>query len=258
MRNELTVFENEKFGKVRVVTENEKPYFNLNDVCEILGLKNPRQVKTRLKEDGVRLMDIIDNLGRVQKNNFIDESNLYKCIFQSDKPEAEAITEWVTGEVLPTIRKTGMYVTDELLNNPDLAIKAFTRLKEEQEKRMRLEKEIEEQAPAVAFANSLTVSKDCILVRELSKILKQNGIDVGETRLFEWLRQNGYLISKVGSDWNLPTQKSMNLGLFVIKEGTRMSTTEGSKITKTPKVTGKGQQYFLNKFLKNNRLMEVN
>ena len=258
MRNELTVFENEKFGKVRVVTENEKPYFNLNDVCEILGLKNPRQVKTRLKEDGVRLMDIIDNLGRVQKNNFIDESNLYKCIFQSDKPEAEAITEWVTGEVLPTIRKTGMYVTDELFNNPDLAIKAFTRLKEEQEKRMRLEKEIEEQAPAVAFANSLTVSKDCILVRELSKILKQNGIDVGETRLFEWLRQNGYLISKVGSDWNLPTQKSMNLGLFVIKEGTRMSTTEGSKITKTPKVTGKGQQYFLNKFLKNNRLMEVN
>ena len=132
------------------------------------------------------------------------------------------------------------------------------RQKEEQEKRMRLEKEIEEQAPAVAFANSLTVSKDCILVRELSKILKQNGIDVGETRLFEWLRQNGYLISKVGSDWNLPTQKSMNLGLFVIKEGTRMSTTEGSKITKTPKVTGKGQQYFLNKFLKNNRLMEVN
>jgi len=257
MRNELTVFENEKFGKVRVVTENEKPYFNLNDVCEILGLKNPRQVKTRLKEDGVRLMDIIDNLGRVQKNNFIDESNLYKCIFQSDKPEAEAITEWVTGEVLPAIRKTGMYATDELLNNPDLAIKAFTRLKEEQEKRMRLEKEIEEQAPAVAFANSLTVSKDCILVRELSKILKQNGIDVGETRLFEWLRQNGYLISKVGSDWNLPTQKSMNLGLFVIKEGTRMSTTEGSKITKTPKVTGKGQQYFLNKFLKNNRL-EVN
>ena len=256
MRNELTVFENEKFGKVRVVTENEKPYFNLNDVCEILGLKNPRQVKSRLNPKGVILVDTLTSGGK-QQMNFINESNLYKCIFQSDKPEAEAITEWVTGEVLPAIRKTGMYATDELLNNPDLAIKAFTRLKEEQEKRMRLEKEIEEQAPAVAFANSLTVSKDCILVRELSKILKQNGIDVGETRLFEWLRQNGYLISKVGSDWNLPTQKSMNLGLFVIKEGTRMSTTEGSKITKTPKVTGKGQQYFLNKFLKNNRL-EVN
>ena len=118
MKNELTVFENEKFGKVRVVTENEKPYFNLNDVCEILGLKNPRQVKTRLKEDGVRLMDIIDNLGRVQKNNFIDESNLYKCIFQSDKPEAEAITEWVTGEVLPAIRKTGMYANQKLLLTP--------------------------------------------------------------------------------------------------------------------------------------------
>lgn len=257
MRNELTVFENEKFGKVRVIIESEKPYFNLNDVCEILGLKNPRDVKTRLNQKGVVISDTPTKSG-IQQMNYIDESNFYKCIFRSNKPEAEAITEWVTGEVLPTIRKTGMYATDELLNNPDLAIKAFTRLKEEQEKRMRLEKEIEEQAPAVAFANSLTVSKDCILVRELSKILKQNGIDVGETRLFEWLRQNGYLISKVGSDWNLPTQKSMNLGLFVIKEGTRMSTTEGSKITKTPKVTGKGQQYFLNKFLKNNRLMEVN
>ena len=257
MRNELTVFENEKFGKVRVIIESEKPYFNLNDVCEILGLKNPRDVKTRLNQKGVVISDTPTKSG-IQQMNYIDESNFYKCIFRSNKPEAEAITEWVTGEVLPTIRKTGMYVTDELLNNPDLAIKAFTRLKEEQEKRMRLEKEIEEQAPAVAFANSLTVSKDCILVRELSKILKQNGIDVGETRLFEWLRQNGYLISKVGSDWNLPTQKSMNLGLFVIKEGTRMSTTEGSKITKTPKVTGKGQKYFLNKFLKNNRLMEVN
>ena len=257
MRNELTVFENEKFGKVRVIIESEKPYFNLNDVCEILGLKNPRDVKTRLNQKGVVISDTPTKSG-IQQMNYIDESNFYKCIFRSNKPEAEAITEWVTGEVLPAIRKTGMYVTDELLNNPDLAIKAFTRLKEEQEKRMRLEKEIEEQAPAVAFANSLTVSKDCILVRELSKILKQNGIDVGETRLFEWLRQNGYLISKVGSDWNLPTQKSMNLGLFVIKEGTRMSTTEGSKITKTPKVTGKGQKYFLNKFLKNNRLMEVN
>ena len=255
--NELQIFKSEKFGEVRVQVINEIPYFNLNDVCEILGLKNPRQVKSRLNPKDVILVDTLTSGGK-QQMNFINESNLYKCIFQSDKPEAEEITEWVTGDVLPMIRKTGMYATDELLNNPDLAIKAFTRLKEEQDKRKQLEKQIEEQAPAVAFANSLSVSDDCILVRELSKILKQNGIDVGETRLFEWLRQNGYLISKVGSDWNLPTQKSMNLGLFVIKEGTRMSTTEGSKITKTPKVTGKGQQYFLNKFLKNNRLMEAN
>lgn len=255
--NELQIFKSEKFGEVRVQVINEIPYFNLNDVCEILGLKNPRDVKTRLNKKGVVISDTPTKSG-IQQMNYIDESNFYKCIFRSNKPEAEEITEWVTGDVLPMIRKTGMYATDELLNNPDLAIKAFTRLKEEQDKRKQLEKQIEEQAPAVAFANSLSVSDDCILVRELSKILKQNGIDVGETRLFEWLRQNGYLISKVGSDWNLPTQKSMNLGLFVIKEGTRMSTTEGSKITKTPKVTGKGQQYFLNKFLKNNRLMEAN
>ena len=122
MRNELTVFENEKFGKVRVVTENEKPYFNLNDVCEILGLKNPRQVKSRLNPKGVILVDTLTSGGK-QQMNFINESNLYKCIFQSDKPEAEAITEWVTGEVLPTIRKTGMYVTDNvwdtIINDPE-------------------------------------------------------------------------------------------------------------------------------------------
>ena len=116
MRNELTVFENEKFGKVRVVAENEKPYFNLNDVCEILGLKNPRQVKSRLNPKGVILVDTLTSGGK-QQMNFINESNLYKCIFQSDKPEAEEITEWVTGEVLPAIRKTGMYMTDDVWNS---------------------------------------------------------------------------------------------------------------------------------------------
>ena len=255
--NELQIFKSEKFGEVRVQVINEIPYFNLNDVCEILGLKNPRDVKTRLNKKGVVISDTPTKSG-IQQMNYIDESNFYKCIFRSNKPEAEEITEWVTGDVLPMIRKTGMYATDELLNNPDLAIKAFTRLKEEQDKRKQLEKQIEEQAPAVAFANSLSVSDDCILVREMAKLLKQKGVNTGEDRLFKYFRANGYLISKVGSDWNLPTQKSMNLGLFVIKEGTRMSTTEGSKITKTPKVTGKGQQYFLNKFLKNNRLMEAN
>ena len=116
MKNELTVFENEKFGKVRVVAENEKPYFNLNDVCEILGLKNPRQVKSRLNPKGVILVDTLTSGGK-QQMNFINESNLYKCIFQSDKPEAEEITEWVTGEVLPAIRKTGMYLTDDVWNS---------------------------------------------------------------------------------------------------------------------------------------------
>jgi len=246
--NELQIFKSEKFGEVRVQVINEIPYFNLNDVCEILGLKNPRDVKTRLNKKGVVISDTPTKSG-IQQMNYIDESNFYKCIFRSNKPEAEEITEWVTGDVLPMIRKTGMYATDELLNNPDLAIKAFTRLKEEQDKRKQLEKQIEEQAPAVAFANSLSVSDDCILVREMAKLLKQKGVNTGEDRLFKYFRANGYLISKKGSDWNLPTQKSMNLGLFVIKEGTRQSASEGVKITKTPKITGKGQQYFINKFL---------
>ncbi|KXB63340.1 phage antirepressor protein [Leptotrichia wadei] len=265
MRNELTVIdEREILGKLfRVYGDFENLLFLAKDVAEWIDYNKKSNGSydvnsmLRMVDEDEKLMRKIFVSGQNREMWFLTEDGFYEVCMQSTKPNAKIFKKEVK-KILKTIRKTGMYVTDELLNNPDLAIKAFTRLKEEQEKRMRLEKEIEEQAPAVAFANSLTVSKDCILVRELSKILKQNGIDVGETRLFEWLRQNGYLISKVGSDWNLPTQKSMNLGLFVIKEGTRMSTTEGSKITKTPKVTGKGQQYFLNKFLKNNRLMEVN
>ena len=253
--NELQIIEErEVLGReFRIYGDFENPLFLAKDVAEWIeyDISNVSKMVSNVDENE-KIITRINNTSAT----FLTEDGLYEVLMLSRKPIAKVFKKQVK-EILKTIRKTGMYATDELLNNPDLAIKAFTRLKEEQEKRMRLEKEIEEQAPAVAFANSLTVSKDCILVRELSKILKQNGIDVGETRLFEWLRQNGYLISKVGSDWNLPTQKSMNLGLFVIKEGTRMSTTEGSKITKTPKVTGKGQQYFLNKFLKNNRL-EVN
>ena len=257
--NQLQMIEErEVLGKeVKIYGDFENQLFVAQDVADWLEYDKSSINKMLVNVDKTeKLVGKIFRSGQNRDVTMLTEDGLYEVLMLSTKPNAKPFKKQVK-EILKTIRKTGMYATDELLNNPDLAIKAFTRLKEEQEKRMRLEKEIEEQAPAVAFANSLTVSKDCILVRELSKILKQNGIDVGETRLFEWLRQNGYLISKVGSDWNLPTQKSMNLGLFVIKEGTRMSTTEGSKITKTPKVTGKGQQYFLNKFLKNNRL-EVN
>lgn len=248
--NELQIFKSEKFGEIEILVENGKEYFPATEVAKILGYKDPNKaINTHCKKDGWVIRPVIDRLGRTQEKKFINEGNLYRLITKSNLPQAEVFESWVFDEVLPSIRKTGMYATDELLNNPDLAIKAFTRLKEEQEKRMQLEKQIEDQAPAVAFANSLSVSDDCILVREMAKLLKQKGINTGEERLFKYFRANGYLISKKGSDWNLPTQKSMNLGLFVIKEGTRQSASEGVKITKTPKITGKGQQYFINKFL---------
>ena len=248
--NELQIFKSEKFGEIEILIENGKEYFPATEVAKILGYKDPNKaINTHCKKDGWVIRPVIDRLGRMQEKKFINEGNLYRLIAKSNLPQAEVFESWVFDEVLPSIRKTGMYATDELLNNPDLAIKAFTRLKEEQDKRKQLEKQIEEQAPAVAFANSLSVSDDCILVREMAKLLKQKGINTGEDRLFKYFRANGYLISKKGSDWNLPTQKSMNLGLFVIKEGTRQSASEGVKITKTPKITGKGQQYFINKFL---------
>ena len=247
--NELQIFKSEKFVEIEILVENGKEYFPATEVAKILGYSNPQKaIRDHCREDGCTIRSVIDRLGRMQEKKFINEGNLYRLIAKSNLPQAEVFESWVFDEVLPLIRKTGMYATDELLNNPDLAIKAFTRLKEEQEKRMQLEKQIEEQAPAVAFANSLSVSDDCILVREMAKLLKQKGINTGEDRLFKYFRANGYLISKKGSDWNLPTQKSMNLGLFVIKEGTRQSASEGVKITKTPKITGKGQQYFINKF----------
>ena len=248
--NELQIFKSEKFGEIEILIENGREYFPATEVAKILGYKDPNKaINTHCKKDGWVIRPVIDRLGRTQEKKFINEGNLYRLITKSNLPQAEVFESWVFDEVLPSIRKTGMYATDELLNNPDLAIKAFTRLKEEQEKRMQLEKQIEDQAPAVAFANSLSVSDDCILVRDMAKLLTQKGIHTGEDRLFKYFRANGYLISKKGSDWNLPTQKSMNLGLFVIKEGTRQSASEGVKITKTPKITGKGQQYFINKFL---------
>lgn len=248
--NELQIFKSEKFGEIEILIENGKEYFPATEVAKILGYSNPQKaIRDHCREDGCTIRSVIDRLGRTQEKKYINEGNLYRLITKSNLPQAEVFESWVFDEVLPSIRKTGMYATDELLNNPDLAIKAFTRLKEEQEKRIQLEKQIEDQAPAVAFANSLSVSDDCILVREMAKLLKQKGINTGEDRLFKYFRANGYLISKKGSDWNLPTQKSMNLGLFVIKEGTRQSASEGVKITKTPKITGKGQQYFINKFL---------
>lgn len=247
--NELKIFENAEFGQVRTVQLNNKPYFCMVDICKSLDISNISQAKTRLKEDGVISNEVIDSLGRKQQANFINESNMYKLIFQSRKDSAERFTDWVTMEVLPAIRKHGAYAVDELLNNPDMAIKAFTALKEEREKNKTLQADNARMKPKEVFADAVSTSKCSILIGELAKLLKQNGYDTGEKRLFQWLRENNFLVKRKGTDFNAPTQKSMELGLFEVKE-TAITHSDGhTTINKTTKVTGKGQQYFINKFL---------
>ena len=250
MRNELTVFENEKFGKVRVVTENEKPYFNLNDVCEILGLKNPRQVKTRLKEDGVRLMDIIDNLGRVQKNNFIDESNLYKCIFQSDKPEAEAITEWVTGEVLPAIRKTGMYMTDNvwdtITNNPEKLGEVLINYGKVKRELEHLEEENQIQKQLIAEYKPIKEYVDTILSSEDTMTITQIAADYGLSayELNKTLNEQR-VIRKVGGQWILYAEH-MNKGYTKSETITVKKKNGTEKVVPNTKWTQKGRLFIHN------------
>ena len=257
--NDLEVF-NFNDNEVRTKVINNEPYFALVDVCKILGLESPSKVKERLKIRGVRTIQVSDNAGfggtRSYIMNFIDEPNLYKCIFQSRKAEAEKFQDWVTTEVLPKIRKYGMYATDELINSPDLLIQVASKLKEEKEARRIAEEQaeqrrllLEEQKPKVVFADAVATSQTSILIRDLAKLLKQNGVDIGEKRIFKWLRENGYLI-KQSKNGNTPTQKAMDQGLFEVKE---TSITHGNGIITThftSKVTGKGQIYFINKLKK--------
>lgn len=252
--NELKIFNNKEFGEVRTVVANGVPMFCLADVCRVLEIGNSRQAKTRLKADGVISNDIIDSLGRTQSADFINESNLYRLVFQSRKENAEKFTDWVTSEVLPSIRKHGAYMTDntleEALANPDFLIKLATELKNEKEARKKLEDKIKAYKPKVLFAEAVNTSHTSILIGDLAKILRQNGYQTGQNRLFETLRNEGYLM-KGGSSKNMPTQRAMELGLFEVKE-TTINNPDGSiRVTKTTKVTGAGQQYFINMFLAN-------
>lgn len=245
--NQLQIFKKSEFGEIRVQTQNNETWFCLSDLCRILEISNPADVKKRLSQKGIDSIDTLTNGGN-QSLVYVNESNLYKVIFQSRKPEAEKFTEWVTSEVLPSIRKHGLYATEELLNDPDLAIKAFTALKEERERNKALTAKISEDKPKVLFADAVETAQTSILVGDLAKLIKQNGYDIGQNRLFKWLRSNDYLI-KSGERQNMPTQTAMNQGLFEVKERTLVNPDGSVRITKTPKVTGKGQVYFINLFL---------
>lgn len=250
---ELQIFKNSEFGEIRTSTVNNEPYFSLNDVCRILEINNPSQAKTRLNKDGVISNEVIDSMGRTQQANFINEPNLYKLIFQSRKSEAERFADWVTSEVLPTIRKHGAYMSSEViektLSDPDYLIQLATNLKEEKAKRALAEAQIERDKPKVLFADSCEVAENSILIGEFAKRLKQNGYDIGQNKLFEWLRRHDYLC-KSGERKNLPTQYSMERGLFEVKTRIVSNPNGSVRTTSTTKVTGKGQIYFTNKFLR--------
>ena len=243
--NELQVFRNQEFGSVRTLTVNDEPWFVGKDVAIALGFKTPRDaIRTHVFEED-KGVDSIVTPGGKQQMTIINESGLYALVFGSRLPTAINFKRWVTSEVLPTLRKTGQYQVKEL-SGSELMAKALI---EAQSVLAAKDKQIEEMKPKALFADAVATSHTSILVGELAKILKQNGIDMGQKRLFAWLRENGFLIKRKGTDYNMPTQKAMDLGLFEIKEGSYVNGSGVNITTKTPKVTGKGQQYFINKFL---------
>ena len=252
--NELQIFNSEEFGEIRTITKDDEPMFCLSDVCKALELEQVSRVKARLKTDGVTTSKVIDRLGREQVATFINESNLYKTIFQSRKESAERFTEWVTSEVLPSIRKNGGYIAgQETLSDEELMAKALlvanNKIAERDKIIEQKQARIEQMKPKEIFADAVATSHTSILVGDLAKLICQNGYQIGAKRLFSWLRDNGYLIKRKGADWNMPTQKSLELGLFEIKESTHIGGNGCNVTTRTPKATGKAQIYFINKFL---------
>ena len=246
--NEIKIFDNPEFGKVRTTEINGEPYLVGKDVAEILGYSNPRDALSKHVDDEDKATVAIHDGSQNRNLTTINESGLYSLILSSKLPKAKEFKRWVTSEVLPSIRKHGAYAVDELLNDPEFAIKTFTALKEERERSKRLSEQIEADKPKVIFADSVSAAKSSILIGDLAKLLKQNGINIGQNRLFEWLRQKGYLI-KGGSSKNMPTQKAAEMGLFEVKVSTVNNPDGSIRETKTTKVTGKGQVYFVNKFL---------
>lgn len=264
--NNLQLF-NFEGNNVRTLKVDDEPRFVAKDVAKILGYSRTADaVRTHVDPEDKGVGEI-QTPGGKQKLQIINESGLYSLILSSKMPNAKRFKRWVTSEVLPAIRKHGAYMTDEkieeVLTDPDTIIKLATQLKDERQQRLieqqlrrDAESQVREMKPKAMFADSVATSKSTVLVGELAKIIRGNGVDMGATRLFRWMREHGYLINRKGSDWNMPTQRAMDLGLFKIKETTINHSNGTTSISKTPKVTGKGQQYFINKFLKGRELVE--
>ncbi len=241
--NKVKIFNSEEFGDVRTVTINGDPWFVGKDVAAALGFTNPRDAISTHVFDEDKGVESIDTLGGKQKMTVINESGLYALVFGSRLKSAQRFKHWVTSEVLPAIRKTGSYQAPQGKELLALAVLEAQKTIEEQSKA------IERMKPKEIFADAVSTSQTSILIGDLAKLLRQNGVDIGQKRLFEYLRNHGYLIKRKGSDWNMPTQKSMNMELFEIKESTHIDGNGCNIVTRTPKATGRGQIYFVNKFV---------
>lgn len=239
---EIQVFQNAQFGQVRTTIRDGEPWFVAADVCRALELSNPTVSVGRLDDDERAKL----NLGRQGEGTIVSEPGLYALVLGSRKPEARAFKRWITHEVIPSIRKSGGYIAGQsTMSDADLMAKALLVAQRQIEQR---DAQITEMQPKALFADAVSASKSSILIGELAKMLRQNGVDIGQNRLFEYLRENGYLC-KSGAMYNCPTQRSMDMGLFEIKETAIQHADGHVTINRTPKVTGKGQVYFVNKLL---------
>lgn len=242
--NDIKIFENQEFGKVRALEIDGKPYFCAADVAKALGYSNCNDAVIRHCRAIVKCDTPIS--GKIQEVNYIPEGDVYRLIVRSKLPSAEKFEKWVFDEVLPSIRQTGGYQMGMPQGKELLALAVL----EAQKTIEAQNKDIERMKPKEIFADAVSASHTTILIGELAKLLRQNGIDIGAKRLFAWMRDNGYLVKRQGTDYNTPTQKSVDLGVLTTKETTVLHSDGSTKIVKTAKVTGKGQQYFINKFLK--------
>lgn len=241
---ELQIFNNPEFGDVRTVNIDGEPWLVGKDVATALGYSNPRKALNDHVDGEDKGVTKCDTLGGAQEMTVINESGLYSLVLSSKLPTAKKFKRWVTSEVLPEIRKTGGY---HIPQSPEeqmaQGLLAAQKLLAEKDKR------IEEMRPKEIFADAVSVSKTDILIGDLAKLIKQNGRDIGQKRLFAWLREKGYLIKRKGLDWNMPTQRAMEMKLFRVKETVVTHADGHTTVSKTTKVTGKGQVYFVNKFL---------
>lgn len=244
--NEIKIFENQEFGKVRALEIDGKPYFLGKDVADALGYTNPQKAIRDHVDIEDKLSERFVLSGQNREATVISESGLYSLVLSSKLESAKRFKRWVTSEVLPSIRQTGGYQMTMPQGKELLALAVL----EAQKTIEAQNKDIERMKPKEIFADAVSASHTTILIGELAKLLRQNGIDIGQNRLFDWMRKNGYLIRQKGSSYNTPTQRSADLGILTTKETVIVHSDGSTEVKKTVKVTGKGQQYFINKFLK--------
>lgn len=244
---ELKIFQFDGVAVRTIIVEGE-PYFVGKDIALAIGYKNYRDALDKHVKTKYKRLSRITTPSGIQEMIVVAEPGLYQIAGESKLASAEPFQDWVYEEVLPAIRKHGMYATDELIANPDLLIAVATELKEERAEKEAAQLQLKEQEHQVVFAKSVEVSRNSVAVKVLATILKQNGVNIGQNRMFQWLRDNGYLSSRTGKSWNMPTQRSMDMGLFELKPNTYFHNDGVPETTYTPLVTGKGQVYFINKF----------